>query len=369
MRTVYINGKFAAQRTTGVQRVAARLTQALDFQLSGSPQRWVLLCPPDTQPPQLQRISVRRVGWPGLPLHLWEQTVLPWAARDGLLINLAGAAPYFAGRQVCMLHDAAVFDQPQAYTRRFVAWYRLLFRRLARRAEKLLTVSDFSRGRLAHHLGVDAAHLTVVPNGCDHLRDVRPDPSVLARHGLLGTRFLLAVASANPNKNLAALVAAWAGLPADPTRRLVIVGGHDPRVFADSANKGDDPSGVVRTGPVADAQLKALYGQATALVFPSVYEGFGLPPLEAMACGCPVAAAQAASLPEVCGDAALYFDPRSTDAIAATLQRLFDDAPLCERLRAAGLARAAAYRWDAAADLLRAEVDAANTTDLRSVAV
>lgn len=360
MTTVYINGKFAAQRTTGVQRVAAQFTLALDAELAASPARpaspWVLLCPPGATVPPMQRIVVRHIGPAGLPLHVWEQLFLPVAARHGLLVNLAGAAPFFARFQVCLLHDAAVFDHPEAYARAFVAWYRRLFRRLARRAARLLTVSAFSRARLALHLGLDPARLGVVPNGCDHLQAVVPDDSVLARHGLAGTRFLLAVASANPTKNLAALVAAYARLPADPMRRLVIVGGANPRVFAESATS--DPPGVLRTGPLGDAELKALYGHATAFVFPSMYEGFGLPPLEAMACGCPVAAAQAAAIPEVCGDAALYFDPQSVDAIAAALQRLFTDESLRERLRTAGQARAATFRWSRAAATLRAELSA-----------
>ena len=363
MTTVYINGKFAAQRTTGVQRVAAHLTLALDAELAALPARsaspWVLLCPPGAPVLPLQRITVRHVGPAGLPLHVWEQFFLPLAASRGLLVNLAGAAPFFARFQVCLLHDAAVFDHPEAYARAFVAWYRLLFRRLARSAAKLLTVSAFSRARLALHLGLDPARLGVVPNGCDHLQAVVTDASVIARLGLAGTRFLLAVASANPTKNLAALVAAYARLPADPLRRLVIVGGGNPRVFAGSAT--NDPPGVLRTGPLGDAELKALYGHATALVFPSLYEGFGLPPLEAMACGCPVGAAQAAAIPEVCGDAALYFDPQSVDAIAAALQRLLTDEALRERLRAAGLAHAAAHPWSAAASVLRAELNAVLT--------
>jgi len=106
---------------------------------------------------------------------------------------------------------------------------------------------------------------------------------------------------------------------------------------------------VLRLGTLTDAQLKALYMTSRALVFPSTYEGFGLPPLEAMACGCPVVAARAASLPEVCGDAALYVDPRSDASIADAMRRVLADDALCARLREAGLARAAGFTWDAAA--------------------
>lgn len=358
MLTSYLNGKFTAQRTTGVQRVASRLVQALDDLLQAAPRgRWVLLCPPGQRLPRLQVIEVRAVGRAGLPLHLWEQLVLPWSARDGRLVSLAGSAPYFGRRPAAMLHDAAVFDQPQAYSAAFVAWYRSLFRRLALRARPLLTVSAFSRERLALRLGVAPARFVVVPNGGDHLDAVVPDDTVLDRHGLRGTRYLLAVASANPTKNLPALQAAFARLRPDPVLRLVIVGGRNERVFNDDTASADPPQ-LLRTGPLDDAPLKALYRHATALVFPSLYEGFGLPPLEAMANGCPVAVARAASLPEVCGDAALYFDPLSVDDIAAALQRLLDDAALRERLRVAGQARVAAFRWHSSAQQLLQALEA-----------
>jgi glycosyltransferase involved in cell wall biosynthesis len=345
--TTYLNGKFTVQRTTGVQRVAGQLVRALDECVKG---RWVLLCPAGASPPALRRIEARCVGPAGLPPTLWEQCVLPWAARDGVLLNLAGAAPAFAMRQVCMLHDAAVFDHPEAYTRRFTLWYRWLFRRVARKALALLTVSDFSRQRLALHLGIPASRFAVVPNGADHLLGTAPDDDVLDRHGLRGQRFLLAVGSDNPTKNHGALLRAFAQLRDLPGLRLVIVGGRRADVFA--VRSGQDPPGVVRAGELGDASLKALYSNALALVFPSVYEGFGLPPLEAMVCGCPVAAARAASLPEVCGDAALYFDPTRVDDIATAMRRLCHEADLRDRLRAAGTRRVGAYTWSASAAAL-----------------
>ncbi len=320
--------------------------------------RWVLLCPPTGALPHLTHIEARRVGRFALPLHLWEQVVLPWVARRDLLVNLAGSAPAMARRQICMVHDAAVFDRPAAYTHAFVIWYRWLFRRLARRALKLLTVSSFSRERLAAHLHLDAARFGIVPNGGDHFDAVAADASVLAQHGLAGKRFLLAVGSANANKNLPALVSAFAALPPEADLRLVIVGGRSGQVFADAASSADasDPPGLLRLGAIDDAALKALYQHATALVFPSLYEGFGLPPLEAMACGCPVAAARAGATAEVCGEAALYFDPESVDEMSAAFHTLLIDAPLRERLRAAGFARVANFRWSDAAEALLAQI-------------
>jgi len=193
-----------------------------------------------------------------------------------------------------------------------------------------------------------------VPDGADHLDAVAADDTVLDRHGLRGQRFVLAVGSGNPTKNHAALLAAFARLPGDLELRLVVVGGRCASVFADHSYI--DPLGVMRLGELGDAQLKSLYTHALALVFPSLYEGFGLPPLEAMACGCAVAVARAASLPEVCGDAALYFDPHDIDDIAKSIRRLCADDVLRATLRTAGARHVARYTWSASATALLASL-------------
>jgi glycosyltransferase involved in cell wall biosynthesis len=352
---VYINGKFTAQATTGVQRVASQLLQALDARARDLPARCVLLCPPGGRLPALRWIECVVLGRRYEPLHLWEQCSLPLASRRGCLVNLAGSAPWWARTQVCLIHDAAVFDHPNAYAPAFSRWYRELFLRHARSGATLLTVSAFSRQRLAAALRIDASRIAVVSNGADHLHDIEPDVGVLRCLGLEGKRFLLVVATANPTKNLAGLLAAFAALPQppDPQRSvsLVIVGGRNDRVFVREATQDALP-GVIRAGVVDDASLKALYQHARALVFPSLYEGFGIPPLEAMACGCPVVAADVASIPEVCGDVALYMDPRSTPAMAKALVRILEDDRLVQRLRQAGPQHAAGYTWAASARAL-----------------
>ena len=349
MPTVFVNGKFTAQTVTGVQRSALCLLRALDsLPQAHADLRWVLLCPEKGRWESFQRIEARRVGPAGCPLQLWEQLVLPWAARHRLLVNLSGSAPWAGRRQACLLHDAAVFDHPEAYSRTFVCWYRQLFAHLARRGHLLMTVSEFSRQRLSVNLNMPAAHIGLVRNGADHLNGVVPAPGLLQSLGLEPGRFLLAVGSANPTKNLAALEQAFSSMHRPVGLRLVIAGGHNTRVFADGAG-GVADAAILRIGPVDDTALKALYGAAAALVFPSIYEGFGIPPLEAMACGCAVAASRAASIPEICGDAALYFDPLDTADIGRALQQLLGDAALGEQLQAAGRQRAAAFTWAAGA--------------------
>jgi glycosyltransferase involved in cell wall biosynthesis len=214
-----------------------------------------------------------------------------------------------------------------------------------------LTVSTFSRGRLAAALEVPTTRFGVVPNGSDHLATVMADAAAIDRLGLRGTHGLLAVASENPTKNLPRLIEAFTRLAPDPARRLVLVGGGNPRVFAHGAAT-PDPPGVVRTGPVDDATLKALYGYARALVFPSLYEGFGLPAVEAMACGCAVIAASAGALPEVCGSAARYVDPMSVASIAEAMSQVLEDNVLHDSLVRAGRVRAEDFTWAGSATRL-----------------
>ncbi|HEX5686718.1 MAG TPA: glycosyltransferase family 1 protein [Ideonella sp.] len=279
-----------------------------------------------------------------------------------MLLNLAGSAPWFARAQIATLHDAAVFDQPQAYTRAFRWWYRSLFRHLARGSGRLLTVSEFSRQRLASALGVPAGRLEVVPNGGDHFERLVADRRVLSELGLAGQPYLLAVASANPTKNLARLVSAFGQLSSSAIDlRLVLVGGINRRVFASAGGALSTP-GLVQAGAVDDARLKALYEQALGLVLPSVYEGFGLPALEAMSCGCPVIAAQAAALPEICGEAALYVDPLSSDQLAEAMARLAADSGIRNDLRVAGRRRVAQFGWQEAGRQLLELVEAAAST-------
>jgi glycosyltransferase involved in cell wall biosynthesis len=321
MLPIYINGKFLAQPLTGVQRVARALLQALDRLPPSTECQWTLLHPEGVDLPTLQTVRTKAVGRHGLPFHLWEQTSLPWAARDGLLLNLAGSAPAAARRQLCLIHDAAVFDCPGTYNLAFAAWYKVLFSILAWRRIPFLTVSAFSRGRLMHHLRLALEDVQVLGNGSDHLDHIVADDGVLGRLDLLGRPFVLAVGSDSPGKNLARLIQAVAALPPTVPGMLVMVGGCNPAVFR----------------------------HTTALVVPSLYEGFGLPAAEAMRLGCPVVASTAGALPEVCGNAALAVDPYALPELAEALIRVLTDPPLRQRLSLAGRERTAGLTWQAAA--------------------
>ncbi len=262
--------------------------------------------------------------------HAWEQGWLPLRARRARwLLCPANLAPLAHPRVAVVIHDAAALREPGWYSPAYARAQAALLPRIARRARLVVTVSEFSRGELRELLGVDAV---VVPGGVEHERF---HPGAGGGGGGAGGGYVLTVGSRTARKNVGAL---WETARLLRARGLELwaAGGDRPQ-FA-----GEDVPGIVWLGHVPDRDLPALYAGARAFVLPSLHEGFGLPVLEAMACGIPVVAARAGALPETCGGAARLADPRDPRALAAGVEEVLDDsAPWV----AAGLARAAAFSW------------------------
>ena len=248
-----------------------------------------------------------------------------------------------------VIHDAAVLRHPEWYSPAYAAWQRRLLPALARRALHVVTVSQFSRAELVGLLGLAARQRHGHPGGVDPAFTPGADAE-RARAALgLRRRYVLCVASQTARKNLRALVPAAQQLSAEGIE-VVVAGGHRPQ-FAREAGL----EALRHLGAVPDALLPGLYAGAEAFALPSLYEGFGLPLLEAMACGTPVIAADATALPETAGGAARLAAPeRMAEAIRAVL----GDRAEQTRLRAAGLARAAAFTWDRTARELDALLSA-----------
>ena len=233
---------------------------------------------------------------------------------------------------VVTLHDLQHRDQPEHFSLPRRVFRRSGYDRAAERAAAVVVPSEFVRARAVAALELEPEHVHVIAHGVDHSLF---SPGEEAREP-----FLLYPARGWPHKNHDGLLEAFVLLHAEmPDLRLLLTGGG-----LDSL--GALPAGVERLGEVSAATLATLYRTAACLVFPSLYEGFGLPPLEAMACGCPVACSNAASLPEVCADAAVYFDPGSPEAIANGVREAL---ALADELRVRGLERAARFTWEESA--------------------
>lgn len=241
-------------------------------------------------------------------------------------------APRFV-RTALTVHDVQHLDMPEWFSTAERAFRAVYYDRAARRASAILTISEFTKERLIAHLGIPRECVFVAPLGVDGGR-FRPGPDQRES-------FLIYPARAWPHKNHQRLFAAFAQIrQRRPELRLIITGGEHGAL-------GQLPRGVESLGKVPEARLVSLYQRAAAMVFPSLYEGFGLPPLEAMSTGCPVAASRRGALPEICGDAAVLFDPLDPEAIADGVERALDCA---EELSGLGLAHAAQYTWRACAD-------------------
>lgn len=293
------------------------------------------------------------------PRIVWEQTALPLAlARAGadLYHGAAYAMPMLAGvPAIVTVHDLAFFRVPETFPRAQGFYLRAATRWSARRAAALVAVSAHTRRELIDVLGADPGRVHVVPNGADDTFRPLPPDDVQAwrRRAGLPERFFLTVGTLQPRKNIGTLLAAHARLRADdPTTPDLVVAGapgwgdDDPvRRVADLGLAGH----VHFPGYLPPEDLPRLYNAATVFACPSRYEGFGLPVLEAMACGTPVVVSDASSLPEVAGAAGVLVGPDDTAGWAAALSALAADPDRRAALSAAGLARAARFTWRRAA--------------------
>lgn len=345
MKDIFVNGRFLCRKPTGVDRYALEVLRGINQLIAeGHPsvqnQRWAILTPAEIEPPQgLNHIAIRQVG----PLNgtLWEQITLPWVTRGQLLLNLCNSAPIYKRRQLVVIHDATTVRVPQAYSKNFARWYKFMIPRLLKRSQILATVSNFSKNEIA--LVYDTTRkIHVVREGADHLHKLPDDGTVISKFDLDKRPFVLAVGSLAPHKNFGALIQAIEHIQ-NPEFDCVIAGGVDPSVFATKSTSL--PKWVKHVGYVSDSELKTLYKTARCFVFPSIYEGYGLPPTEAMAEGCPVISSNTASMPEICGDAAVYFDPKNPKDLSHILQEITKDPAKLRQMGAAGAQRAGKLNW------------------------
>jgi glycosyltransferase involved in cell wall biosynthesis len=349
-KKIYINGRFLTQGITGVQRYARETLMCLDELLTDSKNicpdtTWTLLAPQKTFSPGLRNIKFRAVGC--LQGHAWEQIDLALYARGGLLFSFGFTGPLLHTNQIITVHDGAVVRIPEAYTTKFRLWYKFMVSKLVSRGPATVAVSQFSKGEAVDCFGAPQDNVHVVTEGWQHLQRTHTDESILEKYQLRGRKFILAVSSATPNKNFDAIVKAMQMLGKEaPT--CVVAGATNSAVYKPSDTYADN---MIKVGYVNDGELKALYQNAACFIFPSFYEGFGIPPLEAMSLGCPVIASTAKAVQEVCGDAALYFNPHTPSELADRLKEFFTNSTIQLKLVQAGRRRAENYSWHHGAEL------------------
>lgn len=331
---ILLNRRAATRPTiTGVERWTAEIVPRL---LALDPERYAVVEPG----PRLRERGRAQA---------WEQLLLPAIAaqrRAALLFSPANLAPLAWPRNVLVVHDAAVLREPEAYSKAYRMWHGHLGLAAARRALRVITVSDFSRRELIELAGLAPERLSVVPGGVSPAFRA-PPPREIARVGaklnLSRRPYVLTLATEDQRKNLAALGQTAAALR---ERGIDLVRAGDTRPYFSS----DPEAQAIRSlGYLDDADLPAVYAGAQAFVLPSRYEGFGLTCIEAMAVGTPVVAADRAALPETCGDAALLVDPDDQSALARAVCAAATEPALRDRLREAGLKRAVLFTWDRAA--------------------
>jgi len=296
----------------------------------------------------------RKLG--GVLGHTWEQFFLPSQVSRNLLWSPSNTGPLAVKRQVITIHDVVPMDHPEWLTSKFAIWYRLLLPRLAKRVTHIITVSEFTKQRVIETLQVPQEKISVIYNGVDS----RFAPclgenmaKVRAMLGLPSARYMLSLGSLEPRKNLHSLLQAWEQILPDLPHDLwlVMTGAKGRNSVFGNFSLEKLPPRVFLTGHVKDEYLPTLYSGALLFAYLSIYEGFGLPPLEAMSCGTPVVTSNADAISEVVADAAMRIDPHDVEAIACGIRHVLEDSVLRENLRRKGLERARRFTWERTAKL------------------
>lgn len=332
----YVNARFLTQNITGVQRYAIEISKQLKIQL-GNEVRFV--SPKNIIHNKIaEELEVCVVG--KNKGHIWEQVDLPiylTKNKSPLLLNLANTAPICYGNNIVTLHDIAFERFSENFDWKFGIFYRLLIPRIVKKAIKIITVSKFSKQEICDFYKIPSQKIYVIYNAASNI--------FYQKIKDYSEKYVLAVSSLNYQKNFHSLIRAFNMLD-DNNIKLFLVGDIN-RNFADIGLLKDiqGNKNIVFKGRIDDDELISLYSNAVCFIYPSLYEGFGIPPLEAQACGCPVVCSNAASLPEVCGDSVIYFNPYSVKDMRDKILSVLNDEILQNELRTKGFNNIKRFSW------------------------
>lgn len=314
MKKIVINGRFLSQQITGVQRVAHELVRELDNLIKEEKIEVVMLAPKNIIFENLYKnIKIKKIGF--LKGHLWEQLELPFYAlkERGMLLNLCNTAPII-NTGIISLYDISFKVNPQFFSRKFSLCYRILIYILLKTSKKIITCSEFSKKEIYSNYSINKEKIIVNYCGGEHILRINEDFSILKKFNLERKKFYLAVSSINPNKNFRYIIEL---AKLYPEKKFVIVGKKNIKIFGEL--RIENLKNLIWCGYITDEELKALYITCRGFIYPSFYEGFGLPPLEAMECGCKeVFVSNTSCLPEIFGESVVYLNPYKVEKLLDT---------------------------------------------------
>ena len=330
-RDIVINGRFLSRRVTGVERYGQEIIRLF----SGNYR---------VEKPALSIVEMTRAN--GLAGHAWEQFVLPVKLKsNSILWSPANIGPIMIHNQALTIHDLSPLEHPEWFKKSFAVWYRLFLPLLIKRVQVVFTPSEYIKQKVLKQLGVK--NVIVTPNGVDtsifHLE-------ARQKNYAFPEKYILFVGSLQPRKNLAGLMQAWHVIKDDFKDTWLVIAGAAGHVFQAVKFLGDERIRFMNY--VSEADLPGLYAQAELLVLPSFDEGFGLPVIEAMACGTPVIVSDSGALPEVVGDAGLVFELSKPDGLAGAIRECLNNNNLRLSLKEKGLARVKIFAWQTTAELI-----------------
>lgn len=344
MNRIYVNGRFLTQDITGVQRYALEVCK----QLKSKKIDFVILSPTNVKDEYLKYdLPIERIS--GLKGHLWEQITLPfflWKKGITRLVNFCNTAPIFFNGNFVFIHDMAFFRFPNNFSKKFLYAYKTLIPIIYKKSISVFTVSSFSKGEIEFFLGT-SKKIVVMPCGLTPFQEVRGG-------GSNSEPYFLAVSSISPHKNFSFLISSFLQSNINGAK-LKIVGGSSSN-FSNDFNCHENSS-IEFLGRVSDEELGVLYNGALAFIFPSYYEGFGIPPLEAQSYQCPVIASNAASLPEVLSDSVMYIDPYDQDSLVEKIETVFQSEELRKDLILRGNENTTRFSWSKSTDILLSEME------------
>ena len=351
-----INGRFLVAKRTGVQRAAYNLVKTLveidrDNEyiiFTGNEQ----VNSADWDYPNVKVIGDHLIPSESIKNHWWEQVWLPRLAKQhaiDILHSPANIAPlFYKGKSIINIHDLCFVVNPQWYSFAFRTLYNFVIPQLAKRATKVITNSNNSKNDLLQYFKLPAEKVSLVYWAVDDVFSLPPSDTKQVGGGYTTGDYILYVGSLEPRKNINALIESYEKLRHDfPAikAKLILIGGESPLFATVQLKAREFRDDVVFKGFVTDQELGEYYRHARLVAYPSLYEGFGLPPLEAMASGAPVVTSSTSSIPEVVGRAAVLVDPRSRDQLARAMHRVLTDASLRESMVRLGAEQVAKFNW------------------------